>query len=134
MNLAEMVNGNLDPSVTAKTKKIVSAFSTELKRFDKKAKVEVEVLGPFSVRIQSDLTRYMHPMNMDGMWEDLKDAIEKADTEGHIFKLEEDGTGEHFVEAILQGLRPGMEVKAEAFFPVVGFTIKWKQIVSSKKR
>lgn len=133
MNLAEMVEGTLDKSVTTKTKKVVSAFTSELKRFDKKAKVQLQVVGPFSVRIHSDLTHYMNPSDISGMWDDLKSAINKADVDGHIFKIEEDGSGEHFVEALLQGLRPGMVVKAEAFFPTVGFSIKWKQIVSTKR-
>jgi hypothetical protein len=134
MNLAEMVSNTLDPSVAAKTKKVMNAFASELKRFDKKAKVEMEVVGPFHVKITSDLQHYMSPEDINNMWEDLTDAVSKADTEGHIFKMEEEGSGEYFVQGLLSGLRPGMKLNAEAFFPTVGFSIKWKQIVSSKKR
>ena len=133
MNLKEVALVTLDKSVVAKTKKVVNAFSSELKRFDKKAKVEIEVLGPFHVKFTSDLTAYFSPENLTAMWDDLEDAVYHADTEGHIFKLEAEGSGARFVESLLQGMRPGMIVKAEAFFPVVGFSIKWKQIVSTRK-
>ena len=133
MNLAEIVEGTLDKSVATKTKKVVGAFTTELKRFDKKAKVEVEILGPFTVRFTSQLTKYFDKRDIEVMWQDLAEAVIKADEAGHIFKIDEDGSGEDFVRGLLTGLKPGMVVKAEAFFPTVGFTIKWKQIISTKR-
>ena len=33
----------------------------------------------------------------------------------------------NFVEAILQGLKPGMTVKAEAFFPTLAYEVKWEE-------
>lgn len=133
MNLAEMVDGTLDKSVVTKTKKVVNAFTTELKRFDKKAKAEVEILGPFTVRITSELTKYFDASDIEMIWQDTSKAVVNADEAGHIFKIEEEGSGNEFVKALLVGLKPGMVVKAEAFFPTIGFTIKWKQIVSTKR-
>lgn len=64
----------------------------------------------------------------------MKHAITSADKEGYISSIEigEVSVGENFVEAILSGLRPGMPVIAEAFFPTISYEVKWKNIMKCK--
>lgn len=128
MKLIEMAVA-LDAATQKKMNKVVKAFTTELKRFDKSAKVEVTTDGPFKATVVAELNHWMRPEDINAMWEDLTDAVKKADDNGHIHSLEEHGSGEEFVEALLSSLKPGMKLKAEAFFPTVGFKITWKQII-----
>lgn len=132
MQIQDIKTPTLDKSIVSKSTAISKAFERELKRWDKSARVEIEPLGPFNARITSDLNRWFDVEDIKIIWEECKSAIEKADTAGDIFKIEENGSGEHFVEALLSGLRPGMPVVAEAFFPTIGFDIKWKQIINRK--
>jgi hypothetical protein len=72
----------------------------------------------------------MHPEDIDAVDDDFKFALKQADVDGHIFKLEVgNATGSHFVEAMISGLKPGMTVKAEAFFPTLEYEITFKQIM-----
>jgi len=132
MILKEVVTPILDPAIAKKMAKVMKAFSAEIKRFDKNAKITMTVTGEFSADVHADMTRWMRPEAVNDVWKETTAAIKKADDAGHIHELVEDGSGEHYAEAILSGLRPGMELKAEALFPTIGYQIKWKKIISKK--
>lgn len=132
MILKEMVTPALDPATAKKMAKVVKAFTAEVKRYSHVAKVKMTVTGEFSAEVHAEMNLWMRPMSMDGVWEDTLDAIKKADDAGHIKSIVEDGTGSEYSEALLSGLRPGMKLTAEAFFPTIGYKIEWKQIISKK--
>ena len=132
MKLLEVANVALDPSVIKKTTRVFNAAKKEIARYGK-ATAELKPTGPFTVQLIFDMQRYMHPEDIQNAYEDVSDAINKADVDGHIHKLEESGHGHEFVEALLTGLRPGMApIKVDAFFPTLMWDITWKQIVSKK--
>ena len=131
MKLLEVAEAQLDPSIEKKVQKTMKALKAEAARFGKN-QISIKVMSPFKVEFTIEFQRFMHPEDLKAMWPDLQDALKKSDTEGHIHKIEENGSGENFVDAILSGLRPGMMVKADAFFPTVIYEVTWKQIVSRK--
>lgn len=96
-------------------------------------KLEVVVTSPYEARMTIEFQNVLDPKSIDYADEDFKDALKRADVNGHIHKLEVgNATGSEFVEAILSGLKPGMMVKADAFFPTLEWVITFKQIVSRK--
>lgn len=75
----------------------------------------------------------MHPEDVEAVCSDITDTIYDADVDGHINKLEEDGSGPQYAEALLQGLKPGMKpIMVEAFFPTFIWEITCKNIISFK--
>lgn len=128
MKLDEMVNV-LTPPTAKKAAKTLSAFKKRIKSFGK-AEVEMKLLSPTSVEIVAEFQHWLSPESIDDVYSEMEDVIKKADTEGHIMTVEVgNGVGANFVEAILSGLRPGMPVKAEAFFPTIAFEVKWKNLM-----
>lgn len=102
--------------------------------FERKEQVRVEVLAPNKAIFMIEFNRWMSSEDIVEMHKDFVDAIKKADTNGHVFKIEDTGSsGEGTVEVLLGGLRKGMKVIPEAFFPTVEYTITWT-IVSSRKK
>lgn len=90
----------------------------------------VTVLSAFKAKITLELQHWRHPEDIEAIDEDFKFAIQQADENKHIFKLEVgDATGSQFAEALLSGLRPGMTVKAEAFFPTFEYIVTFKQLM-----
>jgi hypothetical protein len=134
MILKEMVTPALDPATAKKMAKVVKAFTAEVKKYSRgaNAKISMTVTGEFSAKVHADMNLWMRPESMESVWEDTLYAIEKADDAGHIKSITEDGSGPEYSEAILSGLRPGMKLTAEAFFPVIGYEIEWKKIISKK--
>ena len=131
MKLLEVANTMLKPDIQKKADKIEKAVKKEMLRYGK-CKVSWKPQDEVKATIYVDFERFMHEEDINGAYEEFKDAINKADTDGHIFKLTDEGHGAQFVNALLTGLRPGMTVKAEAFFPTLGYEITWKNIVSRK--
>lgn len=132
MILREMSEPNLDPATAKKMAKVVKAFTAQVKKYDKAAKVSMTVTGEFSADIHADMQRWFNQDDMSNVWEDTKYAVERADDAGHIHTLIEDGSGIEYSTGLLSGLRPGMKITVDAFFPVIGYKIKWKQIISKK--
>jgi hypothetical protein len=120
----------LTPDIQKKATRIFNAAKKEMARYGK-SKAELKPVKDNMVELIFEMQRFMHPEDIKAAYEDVTDAIKRADTEGHIFKLEETGSGEHFVDAMLGGLRPGMKpIMVEAFFPTFMWDITWKNIVS----
>lgn len=127
MKLNEM-SPVLTPVISKKATRTFNTVKKESKRFGK-ANAEMKVLSETSVRIDLDFQHWMRPESIDDAYDELSYAIKKVDVEGHIHSLDEVGHGAEFVEALLTGLKPGMKLSAEAFFPTLSFEIKWKNII-----
>lgn len=103
-------------------------------RHDPQPKLLIEVISPYVARVTLEFQNWLDPKSIDYADSDLKDALEKSDINGHIHKLEVgNATGSEFVEAMISGLKPGMTVKAEAFFPVLEYVITFKQVITKKR-
>ena len=104
---------------------------SELGSAMKSAKLAVTPEGTHKAKFVLDFDRAVRPNDLKAIDEDFRDMIRASDKEGHIHSLEEgDGTaGAEFGEALLYSLRPGMVVRAEAFFPTLEYDVVWKQIM-----
>lgn len=102
--------------------------------FEQKEKVEVEVLSENSAKFTIEFNHWLRPETILDVHRTAEDIVRAAKISGELFSVKIDGTGEYAVEALLSGLRRGMPVKAEAFFPDVWITVVWKNIVSRNKR
>jgi hypothetical protein len=132
MNLKSfLTESEAAPAFAKYLKKAEKHVRSELaSEFRLKPKFEVKVVSPYKAIMTLDIQHFMHPEDIDATDDDFKFALNQADTEGHIFKLEVgNATGSHFVEAMISGLKPGMTVKAEAFFPTLEYEITFKQIM-----
>jgi hypothetical protein len=132
MKLNEVATA-LDPTISKKVQKTLKFIKSELKNSGK-YELTVNPLAENKAEFVIDFKHYVHEMDMKAIDENFEFAIKQADEEGHIFKIEV-GDGAHgykFVDSILGGLRPGMTVKAEAFFPTFSYVVTWKMIM--KKR
>lgn len=128
MKLNEM-SPVLTPVISKKASKTLNAVKKAIKPFGK-ADVQMNVLSETSVEIIADFQRWLPPETIDEVYDEMKYVINKADEEGHLFSVDVgNGVGADFVEAILSGLRPGMPVKAEAFFPTIAYEVKWKNVM-----
>ena len=107
----------------------------QLKPFlSNKEALQVEVLAENSVKYSIEFKHWMRPEEILDMHNVCEQAIRGADINGHIQAIEEgNSTGEHFVEAMLSGLRPGMKLKVEAFYPTMEKIVTWKVVTSRKK-
>jgi hypothetical protein len=132
MKLTEVVT-TLDRSLNGKVDKTIKYIKSELKNSGK-YELTVKPLGENKAEFIIDFKHYVSEMDMKAIDENFKFAIDQADKEGHIFKTEigDAAHGFKFVDSILGGLRPGMTVKAEAFFPTFSYAVTWKMIM--KKR
>jgi hypothetical protein len=132
MKLTEVVT-TLDRSLNGKVDKTIKYIKSELKNSGK-YELTVKPLGENKAEFIIDFKHYVSEMDMKAIDENFKFAIDQADKEGHIFKTEigDAAHGFKFVDSILGGLRPGMTVKAEAFFPTFSYVVTWKMIM--KKR
>ena len=123
----------LDPAIARKANRTAKFIKSEIKnagKFEFSMEPTAENKVVFTLRFQ----HYVAEQNLKAIDEDFKFAIKQSDEEGHIFKIQV-GDGAHgykFVDSILGGLRPGMTVKAEAFFPTFSYEVTWKMIM--KKR
>ena len=133
MRLDEVTTIALDPSINKKVQKALKFIKSEIKNSGK-FNLTAKPLSENKVEFIMDFQRYVPEMDMKAIDEDFKFAIEQSDAEGHIHKIEvgDAAHGFKFVDSILGGLRPGMVVKAEAFFPTLAYEVTWKMIM--KKR
>jgi hypothetical protein len=128
MKLNEM-SPVLTPVISKKATKTFNAVKKALKPYGP-AVFEMKTLSETSVEITADFQRWLAPETILDAYQEMEYTIKKADEEGHLFKVEVgNGVGADFVEAILSGLRPGMPVKAEAFFPLLAYEVTWKNII-----
>jgi hypothetical protein len=138
--LKELLALNEDVAVSREMQtninRTTKAVKAEIKRYsERKEQVELTIQAPNKATYLIEINRYMHPEDIVAMHKDLVDAIRSSDENGHIHSVEDTGsTGEHAAEAVLTGLRKGMKVLPEAFFPTVQYTVTWKQIVSRGKK
>lgn len=128
MKLNEM-SPVLTPVISKKASKTLNAVKKAIKPFGK-ADVQMNVLSETSVEIVAEFQHWLRSETIDEVYDEMKYVINKADEEGHLFSVDVgNGVGADFVEAILSGLRPGMPVKAEAFFPTIAYEVKWKNVM-----
>lgn len=131
MKLNEM-SPVLTPVISKKASKTLNAVKKALKPYGK-ADVQMNVLSETSVEIVADFHLWLRPETILDAYQEMEYSIKKADEEGHLFSVTVgNGVGADFVEAILSGLRPGMPVKAEAFFPTLAYEVKWKNVIKKK--
>jgi len=103
--------------------------------FENKEQVRVEVLSEKSAKFLIEFNYWMRPETIVDVHNEFEEAIKKADVNGHIQSIEEgNSTGEHYVEAMLGGLKPGMKVKAEAFFPTMEKIVTWQIVTRRPKK
>lgn len=123
----------LNTVIAKNATRTLNAVKTILKSYGK-ANIYMNVLSETSVEIVADFQHIVSPGGIQNVYIDMKYAINSADKEGYISSIEigEVSVGENFVEAILSGLRPGMPVVAEAFFPTISYEVKWKNIMKRK--
>lgn len=131
MKLNEM-SPVLTPIISKKATKTLNAVKKALKPYGK-SDIQMNVLSETSVEIVVDFQKWMAPETILDAYQEMEYSIKKADEEGYLFSVTiGNGHGADFVEAILQGLKPGMTVKAEAFFPTLAYEVKWKNIIKKK--
>jgi hypothetical protein len=123
----------LNTVIAKNATRTLTAVKTILKSYGK-ANIYMNVLSETSVEIVADFQHIVSPGDIQNVYIDMKSAINSADKEGYISSIEvgEVSVGENFVQAILSGLRPGMPVVAEAFFPTISYEVKWKNIMKRK--
>lgn len=96
-------------------------------------KLSVTVQKSHEATMTIDFQNWLRSEAIDDADKMFKDALKDADVNGHIHSLEVGAAhGSEFVEALLSGLKPGMNVKSEAFFPTLEYVITFKQIVSRR--
>lgn len=131
MKLNEM-SPVLTPIISKKATKTLNAVKKALKPYGK-SDIQMNVLSETSVEIVADFHVWLRSETILDAYEEMAYSIKKADEEGYLFSVTfGNGHGADFVESILQGLKPGMTVKAEAFFPTLAYEVKWKNIIKKK--
>lgn len=132
-HIHEMADLVLDPMPAKGTAKAVKAVKEKLKQYSTQKPlpdVTVENISPNEAKICVDIHRWHRPKDIIRIGEDIVDAIESSDKEGYIYKIVDgDGVGPEFCEALLSGLRPGMKLRAEAFFPYLEYVVTWKKMI-----
>lgn len=133
MKLNEM-SPQLTPVVAKKATKTVNAVKQGMRELSiGKASVTMNVMSPLKVEIIVEFPKWLDSSTIRIVYDEFERAIKNADVDGHIQKLElGNGVGEEFVEALLQGLKPGMKLNAEAFFPTFAYEITWQNILPKK--
>jgi hypothetical protein len=129
-----MAEASLNAGVAKKMNHVMTAVKKAAAGRGPKPKVELRVVSDLKAEVIVEYQRYMDPSVISQASEDIHDAIVKADEYGHIAKIEETGNGPNFADAVLVGLRPGMPVKAEAFFTTLMFQVTWRQVITHKGR
>lgn len=126
------------PDIKKKISRTLKAITAALKPYCevKGETVKVTVLAPNKAQFTIDFKHWMRPETIHDVNEEFEAAIKKSDEEGHIHKISvgDAAHGDHYIEALLSGLRPGMKLTAEAFFPTAEFEVTWKQVTTRKSR
>ena len=134
MNLQDIITESITPAPYFKKflDKAEKKIKSEMKWvFQHNApNLEIKLESSYKARITLEFQHWLDSKDIDAADEDFKFAIEQADTEDNIHKLEiGDASGSEFYEVVLGGLRPGMNVKAEAFFPTLEYVVTFKQLI-----
>jgi hypothetical protein len=136
MNLLEVTQSTAAPAFAKYLRSAEKRVRSEMAsyfRHKPAPKLSVTVDSPYKATVTIDFQNWMRPETIDDVDEMFKDALKRADVNGHIHQLEVGAAhGSEFVEAMLSGLKPGMSLKAEAFFPTLEYVITFKQIVSKR--
>ena len=126
------VSKEIQSNISRTTKALKIALKSY---FEQKEQVRVEVVAPNKAIFGIEFNHFMDSKDIVEMHKDFVDAIEKADVNGHVFKIEDTGSsGEGTVEAMLSGLRKGMKLIPEAFFPTVEYTVIWTVVTRRPKK
>jgi hypothetical protein len=126
-----LVSNNIDKYATRTKRAVEAALKSWMEV--RGEKVEMTKLAENKFQFEIDFQHWMRSETIADVNREFEDAIRRSDKEGHIFKIEADGVGDEFVEALLSGLRPGMKLTAEAFFPLVSFTVTWTVVTRRAK-
>lgn len=103
--------------------------------FEQKEQVKVEVLSANSAKYTVEFNYWMRPEMIEDVGKTAEEIVKAAKIPGEVFKIDVDGTGPEYVEAMLGSLRKGMKpIRVEAFFPDLYITVTWKNIVSRGKK
>ncbi len=121
----------LDPEVSKMASKTMTEVKANLKSFGK-ADYQIVPKSAFKAEIVVNFKKVLDPRMIRNASALFYDAIDEADVNGRTASIQETGNGENFVEAVIAGLKPGMVVKAEAFFPTLSYEITWKQMIKKK--
>ena len=138
--LKELLALNESAEVSREMQTNINRAATAIRKtmkpwFENKETLSVQTLSENSAKFTIEFNHWMRPETILDANEEFEDAIKKSDVNGHIHKIEEgNSTGEHFVEALLSGLRPGMKVKVEAFFPTMEKIVTWKIVTRRPKK
>jgi hypothetical protein len=133
MKCNEIILESLDANVEKKMQRVVKSATKVIRKFSKDAKISVQPVSAFEVKLIADMNKFMHPEDLHEAINDIHDAISSGDTNGHIASLVYEGVGKNFLDSILPYLKPGTTIKAEALFPDLIWRIKWKNVVTSKR-
>lgn len=98
-------------------------FKKELKL---RGTLQMTVLSEHSARYELDHPAVMDDRSFEAVIKDVMSVLKRADEEGHFQRVEDNSSNP--AEVLLHSLRPGMTVKAEAFFPTFEFVVTWKQV------
>lgn len=136
MNLFEVTQAAAAPKfakyLRAAEKRVRSEMASYF-RHKPAPKLSVTVQKPYEATVTIDFQNWLRPESIDDADKMFKEALKDADVNGHIHKLEVGAAhGSEFVEAMLSGIKPGMTIKAEAFFPTLEYVITFKQIMSRR--
>lgn len=99
--------------------------------FEQKEQVEMKILSENSAVFSIEFNHWLRPEAITDVAKAAEEIVREAKIKGEVFKVDVDGTGEGYVEALLSGLRNGMlPVNVQAFFPDFTIIVTWKNIVS----
>jgi len=93
--------------------------------------LSVATTGQNKATYTIEFNHWLREETIGEVCKEIEDAIKKSDVNGHIHKIEDHSSGEQSVEALLSGLRRGMKLVPEAFFPTIEFVVTW-QIVTRR--
>jgi hypothetical protein len=108
-------------------RKLKELFKSELKM---NGKLMMTVLSPFSASYEFKYERVLDDRSFEAMIKDIQSVLRQADEEGHVHKIDDHSSNP--AEVLLNSLRPGMKVDADAFFPTISFTVTWKQLMKTR--
>lgn len=124
---------NYSPDIAKSVKRVEATIRKEFKRLGPFS-IEIDAVESHKVKFTVEMQRWLNYTDKDfDLFEsELKSSIDHADTDSKIFKVELPiwPTGQYY-EAILGGLRPGMTLKADAFFPMFEVVVTWKKMIKT---
>jgi hypothetical protein len=139
--LKELLALNEEATVSREMQQNFNRTATAVRKvmkpyFEQKEQVRVTPLSEKSAKFAIEFNYWMRPEAIVEAHNEFEDAIRKSDENGHIQTIREgDSTGEHYVEAMLGGLRRGMKAPViEAFFPTMEKIVTWSVVTRRPKK